>query len=266
MDERVSGESGVVAGGAYGGGDRDNAGRAGLGNSSRETPKGLWVFGYGSLMWRPGFPYDRKERARLRGFHRCFCITSTHHRGSERRPGLVLGLDAGGVCVGMALHVPGPHVAATRAYLTERELVYGVYREEYVPVTLATGEVVMALTYVAERTHPSYAGRLPPRVQARMIRGARGISGNNLDYLLTTLATLRSLAIDEDALERIAILAGPLFAREGVQVARPGVEALRRIEQRRPPVVTCLPKWQRRRFVFRRALRSGPNGSVNSFA
>src|SRR5438552_12225970 len=99
----------------------------------------LWVFGYGSLMWRPGFAYEEAQHARLVGYRRCFCIYSVHHRGTPERPGMVLGLDRGGACEGIAYRVAAANVAATTRYLREREQINGVYRDVLVPVRLITG-------------------------------------------------------------------------------------------------------------------------------
>ena len=156
------------------------------------APHDLWVFGYGSLMWRPGFAYEEARHARLTGYRRCFCIYSVHHRGTAKRPGMVLGLDRGGACEGIAYRVAAANVAETVRYLRAREQVNGVYREAHVPVELIEGprREVLALAYIVERAHPSYAGRLPLALQARLIRGGRGLSGNNLDYLISTLRHL----------------------------------------------------------------------------
>ena len=126
----------------------------------------LWVFGYGSLMWRPGFAYAEARHARLTGWRRCFCIYSVHHRGTPARPGLVLGLDRGGACEGIAFRIPAPDVAATLHYLREREQVVSVYREALVPLTLvSTGRPeVTALAFLVERAHQG-DGRY--RAQAR---------------------------------------------------------------------------------------------------
>lgn len=182
------------------------------------TGDGLWVFGYGSLMWRPGFAHDRRLRARLDGLARRLCVKSVHHRGTELRPGLVLGLDRGGVCDGIAYHVAPPDVPRTLAYLKAREQVNGVYREAHVQVDIhdeATGrlETVRALTYIAERAHPSYMGALPLAEQARIVLGARGLSGHNVGYVLSTLAHLNELKIRDRDLERLAVVLGPVLKR-----------------------------------------------------
>lgn len=179
-------------------------------------PRELWVFGYGSLMWRPGFPFDEVVRARLRGWRRAFCIYSIYHRGSRQRPGLVLGLDRGGACEGLAFRVPARHAAETLAYLRWREQVTAVYREAHLPVTLQDGcsREILALAFLVERAHPAYAGHLPLRDQARLIRSARGRSGTNLDYLLNTLAHFSQLNIRERDMERLLGLIGP-FAASG---------------------------------------------------
>ena len=83
----------------------------------------FWVFGYGSLMWRPGFAHVETRRARLHGFRRLLCVTSHIYRGTPERPGLVLGLDRTGVCEGMAFLVPPERIGATLTYLTDREQV-----------------------------------------------------------------------------------------------------------------------------------------------
>lgn len=173
----------------------------------------LWVFGYGSLMWRPGFVYEDVRPATLTGYRRCFCIYSVHHRGSAARPGLVLGLDRGGVCHGLAFRIASERSAETISYLRAREQVNGVYREAAVPLMLDGGEQVEGLAYLAERAHPSYAGCLPIRKQAALIRAAQGLSGTNLDYLNNTLAHLMVLGIRERELERVLVAIGPVFGR-----------------------------------------------------
>lgn len=175
-----------------------------------------WIFGYGSLMWNPGFAHAEAHHARLLGYHRAFCIYSIHYRGTERRPGLVLGLDRGGVCEGIAFRLASEHALSTLTYLRRRELIYGVYREALVPVTIAGDEdsmTVWATTFIAERAHPSYAGRLPILHEARVIRAASGRAGTNLDYLLSTRRHLQTLGIRDRHLDRLVTLTAPLADR-----------------------------------------------------
>jgi cation transport protein ChaC len=235
------------------------AGRTGDRQGTGDSRPDLWIFGYGSLMWRPEVPHLECVAARLKGYHRAFCVASTHHRGTETRPGLVLGLDCGGSCIGMAFRIPEAHRAGTLAYLRARELIYGVYREAHLEATLIepAHRRVTVIAYVVERAHPSYAGRLPLAAQARMIRAARGISGANLDYLINTVAHLAGLGIREPALERVvALAAGP--ARRGLAAgdnpARPAVEALARAWTRHALPARPLTLDQRRRFQYRQRL------------
>jgi cation transport protein ChaC len=200
-------------------------------------PHDLWIFAYGSLMWNPGFASEEVAHARLVGWRRSFCIYSRFHRGTPRRPGLVLGLDRGGVCEGLAFRVAPQNAAATLSYLREREQVISVYREALVPVTLLGGDhrEVMALAFLVERAHPSYAGVLSLAQQAHFIRGATGRSGNNIDYLASTLAHLGELGIRERDMERLLGVVGTVAARgprEGH--IRPSAAALARVCARHP--------------------------------
>jgi cation transport protein ChaC len=181
-----------------------------------QSPRDVWVFAYGSLMWQPGFAFAEARHGRLAGYHRAFCVYSVHYRGSPSRPGLVLGLDRGGVCEGMAFRLEPESAPGALGYLRRRELIYGVYREALVPVTLAGANEapVLALAYIAEPKHPSHAGRLPLATQVALIRGASGTAGTNLDYLINTLIHLGELGIRERALERLLTLAGTLAARD----------------------------------------------------
>jgi cation transport protein ChaC len=217
----------------------------------------LWIFAYGSLMWRPGFPIEEAAHARLIGWRRSFCIYSRYHRGSQARPGLVLGLDRGGACEGLAFRVAGANAHATLAYLRAREQVVSVYREALVPVTLLTPgrPEVTALTFLVERAHPSYAGALALARQAHLIRGAAGLSGSNIDYLVSTLAHLAELGIRERALERLLSLVGAHLARGEVEGhARPGAAALMQECRKRPVRVRRLRPEDLRRFGYRNVL------------
>jgi cation transport protein ChaC len=210
-------------------------------------------------MWRPGFPYEAAQHARLIGYRRCFCIYSMHHRGTPERPGLVLGLDRGGTSEGIAYRISAANYAMVVRYLRAREQVSGVYREITVAVSLLGGDKreVTALTYVVERAHPSYAGRLPLMLQARLIRGARGVSGLNLDYLISTLNHLAELGIRERDLQRLLAIIGPHTARgRPSDHANASVRAMLRATRRLPVAVPVrgLKLEARRRFLHRQGI------------
>ncbi|WP_407521523.1 gamma-glutamylcyclotransferase [Methylobacterium oryzisoli] len=171
---------------------------------TRTAPVDLWVFGYGSLMWRPGFPVIERRPARLRGYHRALCVLSHVHRGTPERPGLVLGLDRGGSCRGVAFRVAEPEAAATLAYLREREQVTAVYVERVLGVNLDNGRRVSAVTYLVDRTHPQYAGRLPEPELLRLVRQGLGRSGANPDYVRNTHQHLVAMGVADPLLARIA--------------------------------------------------------------
>lgn len=166
----------------------------------------LWVFAYGSLMWRPGFPFLACQNARLFGYHRSLCVWSWVHRGTQEQPGLVFGLDAGGSCVGRAYQIAPARKPRVIKYLYQRELVTDVYTPRWHNVYLAGGETVTALTFTVNRQHPQYAGRLSPEVMAETIAHARGRSGPNPDYVLSTLAHMEELGIQEPTLLALGIL------------------------------------------------------------
>jgi len=142
-----------------------------------------WVFGYGSLMWRPGFPFLERWAATLHGRRRAFCIFSVHHRGTPERPGLVLGLAPGGSVRGIAYRVAQSDWQDVQAYLKDREQPTETYVKATVTVRLDDGQPKPALAYLSDRHHPQWAGVLRLDAQARLIAGARGLSGRNIDYL-----------------------------------------------------------------------------------
>jgi cation transport protein ChaC len=164
----------------------------------------LWVFGYGSLMWRPGFPYTERRMARLFGAYRSLCVYSWVHRGTQERPGLVLGLDRGGTCRGVAFRVAPAERDNVLAYLREREQVTAVYLERTRLVRFEDGSTMAALAYLVDRSHPQYAGKLDEETMFRFVEGAEGRSGHNRDYVLNTAAHLAELGIEDASLERLA--------------------------------------------------------------
>jgi cation transport protein ChaC len=166
----------------------------------------LWVFAYGSLMWRPDFPFEERVEARLIGAHRALCVYSFVHRGTPERPGLVLGLDHGGTCRGIAYRVAAAARAETIAYLREREQVTSVYRECIRSVWLK-GEPelrVPALCYMIDRGHVQYAGRLTLEQQLHHVRQGHGHSGANRDYVIATVTALEQLGYRETELHLLA--------------------------------------------------------------
>ncbi|EAR49882.1 ChaC-like protein [Oceanicola granulosus HTCC2516] len=158
----------------------------------------LWVFGYGSLLWNPGFVPAETALARLDDYHRSFCMLSIHHRGSEAEPGLVLALDAqeGAVCTGLALRVAPADEERVLAELRERELISSAYYEARVPLALTDGREVEALAYIVDATHRQYV-QIDLETQARMIARAHGGRGPNTDYLVNTHDHLGQLGIHD---------------------------------------------------------------------
>ncbi|MGL4494977.1 MAG: gamma-glutamylcyclotransferase [Beijerinckiaceae bacterium] len=164
----------------------------------------FWVFGYGSLMWRPDFPFVEKSGALLHGLHRSLCVRSHVHRGTPERPGLVMGLDRGGACHGIAFRVADADRLAVLDTLRAREQVTMVYRESVKPVRLGDARRVLALTYVVDRAHKQYAGALPREAQLAAILGAAGKSGPNPDYVLNTQAHLDEMGVHDATLVWLA--------------------------------------------------------------
>ncbi|HLO77993.1 MAG TPA: gamma-glutamylcyclotransferase [Magnetospirillum sp.] len=164
--------------------------------------EGTWVFAYGSLIWRPDFQPAETRMARLAGWHRAMCILSTVYRGTPERPGLVLGLDRGGSCLGRALRVAPAQWPEVKAMLDARELVTGVYHARFVPVRLDDGRRVPAYAFVCDRSHRQYwSGGDDEAV--RLIRQGRGGSGWARDYLASTVEHLAALGIGDRQLQRL---------------------------------------------------------------
>jgi len=168
----------------------------------------LWVFGYGSLMWRPGFDFVEQVPARLIGEHRALCVYSFDHRGTPEKPGLVLGLDRGGACRGIAFRVAAARRAATIAYLREREQTTNVYREVMRSVWLDNHarDRVSALAYVVDRGHVQYAGRLNLNEQLHFVRQGHGRSGPNRDYVLSTVKAIEAEGFRDAQLHQLAAM------------------------------------------------------------
>src|SRR3984957_6003925 len=177
--------------------------------SQGDLSKGdLWVFGYGSLMWRPGFEFIEQVPARLIGEHRALCVYSFDHRGTPEKPGLVLGLDRGGACRGIAFRIAAASRDDVINYLRGREQTTHVYREVTRSVWLENEprQRVAALAYVVDRGHVQYAGRLSLHEQLRYVRQGHGRSGNNRDYVLETVRSIEAQGFRDSQLHLLALM------------------------------------------------------------
>ncbi|MFT6558075.1 gamma-glutamylcyclotransferase [Sneathiella sp.] len=174
-----------------------------------DLPEGedLWIFGYGSLMWRPGFDHKGTADAQVYGYHRSFCVSSVVHRGTREKPGLVLGLDSGGSCRGKAILCPSDIREPVIDYLYRREMVTRVYVPKMVQLKLLDrDERVTALTFVADPKHEQYCGRPTIEEAARIIASASGRGGPNKDYLKSTVDHLDEFGIADGPLHKILAL------------------------------------------------------------
>ena len=162
----------------------------------------FWVFGYGSLMWHPGFPHLEVRAAHLYGYHRHFCVFSHIYRGTKKRPGLVLGLDRGGSCHGLAYRVPAAESEEVVEYLHEREMRTMVYDPRWLRLRTAAGPITAA-AFVVDRSNKQYTGRLTPEKVAEMIAQGAGNRGSCLQYLENTVHHLEALGLSDPTLKRL---------------------------------------------------------------
>ncbi len=163
----------------------------------------LWIFGYGSLMWSPGFRYREKATALVRGYHRALCILSSRYRGTPERPGLVMGLCRGGSCWGMAFRVPAARVRRVLAALWRREMLNKVYKPTLIPVTVSPGRRIRALAFVADTTHRQFVRELDLHGRARLVAQGIGQRGHCVDYIRNTLEHMLQLGVNDPHLARI---------------------------------------------------------------
>src|SRR3974390_1936164 len=179
-----------------------------IASRTRPSRDDLWVFGYGSLMWRPGFEFIEQVPARLIGEHRALCVYSFDHRGTPEKPGLVLGLDRGGACRGVAFRGVARRRDETVEYLRSREQTTHVYREVMRSVWLENEnrDRVSALAYVVDRGQVKYAGRLSLAEQLRLVRQGHGRSGNNRDYVLSTVKSIEAQGFRDPQLHQLALM------------------------------------------------------------
>lgn len=169
-----------------------------------QLPKGdLWVFGYGSLMWSPGFSFKAKALGRVHGYHRALCILSTRYRGTRRKPGLVMGLCRGGSCWGMAFRVDAAQVRRALVRLWQREMPRRVYAPRLLEVQLRSGRSIRALAFLADPTHPAYVRELDLHGRARLVAQGIGQRGPCVEYITNTLEHMRAVGVRDPHLERI---------------------------------------------------------------
>lgn len=178
------------------------------------------VFGYGSLMWNPAFEHIGADRAHVHGWSRRFCLRMVLGRGSPERPGLMLALDRGGCCYGRGFRIAAGQARDELLLLWRREMLSGSYEARWVAATIA-GERTRALTFVVNRNHPRYTGKLPPEQVAQLLATGRGIHGNCRHYFESTIASLGEMGVRDSALERIrqALAARADAAAAGVDAA-----------------------------------------------
>lgn len=184
-------------------------------------PRGdLWVFGYGSLMWAPGFPYKDRSVGLLRGYHRALCILSTRYRGTHRQPGLVMGLCRGGSCWGMAFRVPAARVAVALGRLWSREMPRRVYKARLVPVRISRGRKVRALAFIADPGHAQYTRELDLHSRAQLVAQGVGERGRCTDYIRHTLEHMYEVGVTDPHLARVLETAEAIRERASSRRAR----------------------------------------------
>jgi glutathione-specific gamma-glutamylcyclotransferase len=174
----------------------------------------VWVFGYGSLIWRPEFDFDHKARGRVFGYHRSLCLWSRVYRGTPEKPGLVLGLEPGGSVHGVAFRIPGAIAHAHLRALWKRELLTGSYVPRWLGVRIGhrTDERVRAIGFVMDRTAPGYAGEVDRTTMLETVCSARGSYGTCADYVLSTVQSLAEHAIYDRHLAKLAEEVGAQIA------------------------------------------------------
>ncbi len=193
----------------------------------RTARRDLWIFGYGSLMWSPGFRYEQRSVGLLRGYHRALCILSTRHRGTWRRPGLVMGLCRGGSCWGMAFRVPAERVRRVLVGLWQREMPRKVYTPKLLPVRIAgrggagtATRVVRALAFVADPRHPQFTRELDLHSRAQLVAQGVGGRGRCTDYIRNTLEHMYALGVTDPHLARVLETAEAIRSSAAARRAR----------------------------------------------
>jgi len=189
-----------------------------------DAPAGdLWVFGYGSLMWSPGFRHAERRAGLVRGYHRALCILSNRYRGTAEKPGLVMGLCRGGSCWGMAFRVPAARVRRVLRALWRREMLNRVYVPTLVPVAVGPRRRIRALAFVADTSHRQFVRELDLHGRARLVAQGIGQRGRCVDYIRNTLEHMLALGVNDPHLARVLEAALDLGARQRKKTAPPGI-------------------------------------------
>lgn len=180
----------------------------------------LWVFAYGSLIWNPALRIAERRIAKVRGWHRSFCLSMAVGRGTPDEPGLVLGLDRGGVCEGVAYRIAEWDITSELAVLWSREMLIGGYIPTWIDVIDDNGERFGAgIAFTIDREHEHYAGNLSQREKIRRLAIAEGSWGSSADYLFRTIGSLRENGIRDVEMERLGDLVASITCEELDQAA-----------------------------------------------
>ena len=173
----------------------------------------VWLFAYGSLMWKPEMEYIGRELASVHGYHRRFCLWQWRYRGTRDKPGLMMALDRGGTCNGVLFQIPAPDASARLAKVWYREMIGKAYRPVWINARTAKDDI-RAVTFVADRKSPRYTGRISDLETAKYIASACGHIGPNATYLLETYLHCEESGIHDPMLNRLQLLvAAELEAR-----------------------------------------------------
>jgi cation transport protein ChaC len=186
----------------------------------RPPGPGLWLFGYGSLVWNPFVRFLERRPGTVRGYHRSFCLWSRINRGTPEQPGLALGLEPGGACRGSLFRIDGAIAEQELRILWRREMLMGSYHPRWVRAR-SRGEDLTALTFVINRGGHGYAGKLSEaQIVDTMLRAA-GLYGSSADYLMRTVEGLNHCGIRDARLERLRDLVAARMAERKPGAAPP---------------------------------------------
>lgn len=163
----------------------------------------IWIYGYGSLIWRPEFDYAERRHALLHGYHRALCLWSRVNRGTPERPGLVFGLDAGGSCRGVAFRIEGQQAPGIMEALWRREMPSGAYIPRWLNCRTEHG-LITALAFTMNRNTDAYVRGLPREHLLHIVRSAHGSYGPCIDYVLETDEALKRHDIVDRQLAALA--------------------------------------------------------------